>query len=151
MNIVMQKNRIEIAGYLAAKPTVRYLPSGTPVANARIGESYTYKDADSKPQKHTNWHSLSFYGDLSSVAVTFDKGDNIFAEGSIEQRQFTPKKDGVQRTVQEIIVRACHLIAPMRGAADKTAEINGNASVAEELPVSESELGVANHDHWPVG
>jgi single-stranded DNA-binding protein len=44
--------------------------------------------------------------------MTFDKGDNIFAEGSIEQRQFTPKKDGVQRTVQEIIVRACHIICP---------------------------------------
>ncbi|MGI9074277.1 MAG: single-stranded DNA-binding protein [Bryobacteraceae bacterium] len=147
----MQKNRIEIAGYLAAKPTVRYLPSGTPVANARLGESYTYKDAEGKAQKHTNWHSLSFYGDLSSVAVTFEKGDNIFAEGSIEQRQFTPRKDGVQRTVQEIIVRACHLIASMRGAAAKTAEINGNGPIAEEAPISESALDVANHDHWPVG
>ncbi len=38
--------------------------------------------------------------------MSFDKSDNIFAEGSVEQRQFTPKKDGVQRTVQEIIVRA---------------------------------------------
>jgi primosomal replication protein N len=29
----MQKNRIEVSGWLAAKPAVRYLPSGTPVAS----------------------------------------------------------------------------------------------------------------------
>jgi single-strand DNA-binding protein len=69
----MQKNRIELAGYLVAKPALRYLPSGTPVANARLGESYTFKDGDGKPQKHTNWHNLSSYGDLSAVAITFEK------------------------------------------------------------------------------
>lgn len=103
----MQRNRLEVVGYLAAKPAVRYLPSGMPVANARLGESYRYQDADGKPQQHTNWHSLSFYGDLSKVALTFDKGDNIFVEGTIEQRQFTPKGDGVQRTVHEVVVRSC--------------------------------------------
>jgi single-strand DNA-binding protein len=147
----MQKNRIEVAGYLASKPTLRYLPSGTPVANGRLGESYTYKDSEGKLQKHTNWHSLSFYGELSTIAMTFDKSDNIFAEGSIEQRQFTPKKDGVQRTVQEIIVRACHIIAPVRGTAAKAAVVNGNGLIPEEPPTAESEAEVAIHDRWPVG
>ena len=38
----MQKNRIELAGYLGGKVTVRYLPSGTPVANVRMAEGYRY-------------------------------------------------------------------------------------------------------------
>ncbi|HEX5424851.1 MAG TPA: single-stranded DNA-binding protein [Candidatus Acidoferrales bacterium] len=145
----MQKNRIEIAGFLAAKPVLRFLPSGTPVANVRLGESYTFKDSDGKPRKHTNWHSLSFYGDLSAVAVGFEKGDNIFAEGSIEQRQFIPKKDGVQRTIQEIVVRACHIIAPSRGnGATKTAAQND--AIEEHPQAADSEAGVADHDLWPV-
>lgn len=147
----MQKNRIELAGYLVAKPALRYLPSGTPVANARLGESYTFKGADGKAQKHTNWHNLSFYGDLSAVAMTFEKGDNIFAEGSIEQRQFTPRKDGVQRTVQEIIVRTCHLIARARGSAAKAAVGNGNDLISEEIPAADLEMETTPHDHWPVG
>src|SRR6478609_6969734 len=49
----MQKNRIELAGYLAAKPEVRYLPSGTPVANARLAEGYRYKDRNEQVQEHT--------------------------------------------------------------------------------------------------
>jgi primosomal replication protein N len=40
----MQRNRLEVFGYISAKPALRYLPSGTPVANVRLGESYLYQD-----------------------------------------------------------------------------------------------------------
>src|SRR5277367_4871143 len=133
----MQRNRLEVVGYLAAKPALRRLASGTPVVNVRLGESYRYQDGDGKPQQHTNWHSLSFYGDLSRVAMTFEKGDNIFVEGTIEQRQFKPKGDGVERTVQEVVVRSCHLIAAPRGATTKI-----------ELTVPDVEKGLTNHDDW---
>jgi single-stranded DNA-binding protein len=36
----MQMNRVEIAGHLVKRPELRYLPSGTPVANARLGQTY---------------------------------------------------------------------------------------------------------------
>ena len=142
----MQRNRFEVTGYLAAKPALRHLGSGTPVANVRLGESYRYQDADGKSQQHTNWHSLSFYGDLSRVAMTFDKGDNIFVEGTIEQRQFTPKGDGVRRNVHEVVVRSCHLIAAPRTRATKDA-----------LPMTPDDAAIPNpteavdHDGWPVG
>lgn len=145
----MQKNRIEVAGYLAAKPEVRYLPSGTPVANARLGESYSFKDGSGQQQKHTNWHSLSFYGDLSTVAASFDKGDNLFIEGSVEQRQFAPKGDGVKRTVHEIIVRSCHLIAAPRNGHGRSAvmEVPTESRTADEF---ESQSVEHNDDPWPV-
>jgi single-strand DNA-binding protein len=144
----MQRNRFEVAGYLGAKPALRSLPSGTQVANVRLGESYRYQDADGKVQQQTNWHNLSFYGDLSRVAMTFDKGDNIFVEGTIEQRQFTPKGDGVQRMVHEIVVRYCHMIAAPRRANGR-----GNASVATAVETSVTEIGKdgIDHDGWPVG
>ena len=66
----MQKNRIELAGYLADKPQVRYMPSGMPVANVRMAEGYRYTDRNNQSQEHTNWHNLVFYGDLAEIAVT---------------------------------------------------------------------------------
>jgi len=143
----MQRNRLEVVGYLAAKPALRYLPSGTPVANARVGESYRFQDPDGKSQQHTNWHNLSFYGDLSRVAMTFEKGDNIFVEGTIEQRQFTPKGDGVQRIVHEVVVRSCHLIATPRGAAAK----GTGAAAPDETAPPDPQNGATDHDGWPVG
>ncbi|HTW64436.1 MAG TPA: single-stranded DNA-binding protein [Bryobacteraceae bacterium] len=142
----MQRNRVEIAGFLSAQPSLRYLPSKMPVANARLGESYRYQDSEGKWQQHTNWHSLSFYGDLARVAMTFEKGDNLFIEGTIEQRQFTPKGDGVQRTVHEIVVRSCHLVAPQRAGATATPA----PGVPEESAAPEN-AEVADHDPWPIG
>src|ERR1700747_2152262 len=112
----MQMNRVEIAGHLSKRPEVRFLPSGTPVANVRLGQTYRFQDGSQKWQERTNWHNLSFYGDLSKIAQTFEKGENIFVEGTIEQREFTPK-DGSKRTINEIVVRHCHAIAQARQAA----------------------------------
>jgi len=63
----MQKNRIELAGYLGGRPSVRHLPSGTPVANVRMAESYRYTDRNNQTQEHTNWHSVVFYGELADI------------------------------------------------------------------------------------
>ena len=113
----MQKNRIELAGYLADKPQVRYMPSGMPVANVRMAEGYRYTDRNNQSQEHTNWHNLVFYGDLADIAVTYEKGENIFVEGTLHTRKFTPK-DGSPRTIYEIIARSVYLIAKPRTAKE---------------------------------
>src|SRR5438045_3798527 len=107
----MQKNKIELAGYLAAKPELRYLPSGTKVSNARLGETYRYRDHAGQSQSHTNWHSLTFYDDLAELAVTYEQGENLFLEGTLQQRKFTPK-DGVTSTVRG--VRELQRVSPCR-------------------------------------
>ena len=141
----MQMNRIEIAGYLSKRPEIRYLPSGTPVANARLGQSYRYQDSNQKWVEQTNWHSLSFYGDLANIAASFDKGENLFVEGTVEQREFTPK-DGSTRTINEVVVRHCHVIA----AAKQMAAANGSAT-PNNVPASQSTGGSDDHDDdWPV-
>lgn len=141
----MQMNRVEIAGYLVKRPEARYLPSGMSVANARIGQTYRFQDNSQQWHERTNWHSLSFYGELSKIALAFDKGDNIFVEGTIEQREFVPK-DGSKRIVNEIVVRYCHVIAPTRAPSG-----NGSGQGAgnrESLPDLE---GAAVYDSdWPV-
>jgi single-strand DNA-binding protein len=136
----MQKNRIELAGYLITKPEARFLPSGTKVANARLKESYRFTGSDGKQQTHANWHSLVFYGELADIALGYEKDDNIYIEGSLQQRKFTPA-DGVTRTVYEVHARFCHQIAP--ASRDREESIAGNETATEG----------GNHDDpsWPVG
>ncbi|HLH02754.1 MAG TPA: single-stranded DNA-binding protein [Bryobacteraceae bacterium] len=139
----MQHNRFQVSGYLAAKPEIRFLPSGTKVANARLGESYRFKGKDQKFETHTNWHRLTFYNELADLAASFEQGDNLFVEGSLQQRQFTPA-DGSKRTVSEIVVKSCHLILPSRNG-------HSEAEGAQELVNPEkSKTDEAFEQNWPL-
>lgn len=142
----MQKNRIELAGYLAGKPELRFLPSGTKVANVRLGETYRFADRDGKTQSHTNWHSLVFYNDIADIAMTFEQGENIHVEGSLQQRKFKPA-DGIMRTVHEIHVKACHIIASA-GIDREIAAVQ--ASSAEPEFISPNSVVNDTNANWPV-
>ena len=146
----MQKNRIEVAGYLASKPEIRYLPSGTPVANARLGESYTFKDSQGNLQKHTNWHSLSFYGDLSLNRSSLRERRQPLRRRQCGAAPVRAEKRRRERTVHEIIVRSCHLIA-------QRSELDGkvpppDADTPQRSPVEETNGHVqeGQGDPWPV-
>ena len=143
----MQHNRFQVAGYLAAKPELRYLPSGMKVANARLGESYRYKGKDEQVETHTNWHRLTFYDTLADVALSFNQGDNVFAEGTIQQRQYIPT-DGSKRTVNEVVVKRCHLIAPSRTRTN-TDGVETVTSVEGDTHDSNGSTE-ALHQNWPL-
>jgi single-strand DNA-binding protein len=143
----MQKNRIELAGWLAAKPTTRYLPSGTPVANVRLAEGYRYTDRNDQEQEHTNWHTLVFYGDLVVIAATYEKGDNVFVDGTLQMRQFTPK-DGSTRTVYEVIVRTAHQITKSKAPQEAPADNDPQVQRLSPEQVSPAEVDV-DAEMWP--
>jgi single-strand DNA-binding protein len=104
----MQENRFQLAGYLAAKPTLRYLPSSIPVANARLGQTYRFTHND-QPAEHTNWFSLMFYGDLAILATELEKGANLYVEGTFDQRPYVGQ-DKCKRYTYEVSVHKFFVI-----------------------------------------
>ncbi len=127
----MQENFFILAGYLGTKPVVRYLPSGTPVANARLAQTMKFQK-DGEAKEHTNWFNLVFYGDkLTEVALTYETGDNIHVTGVLEHRQWeTP--GGAKRSVYEVSVRRCHRIAEYNNAPQLQPTNAGVQSTTEE-------------------
>ena len=107
----MQENRFQLAGYLAAKPTLRYLPSSMPVANARLGQTYRFTRKD-KPSEHTNWFNLVFYGDLAILATELEKGTNLYVEGTFDQRPYVGQ-DNYKRYIYEVSVHKFFVIGGM--------------------------------------
>lgn len=104
----MQENRFQLAGYLAAKPTLRYLPSSMPVANARLGQTYRFTRKEI-PAEHTNWFSLVFYGDLAMLATELEKGTNLYVEGTLDQRPYVGQ-DKCKRYIYEVSVHKFFVI-----------------------------------------
>ena len=129
----MQENRFHLAGYLAARPTLRSLLSGMAVANAKLGQTYRLSRND-LPAQHTNWFSLVFYGDLATLAMELEKGTNLYVEGSFDQRP-TTDQNGRKRYVYEVTVQKFFRIGR---ASDE-----GNQALTSMLP---AEQEASQHD-----
>jgi single-strand DNA-binding protein len=141
----MQMNRAVIAGYVSKKAYVRHLLSGTPVANVRVGETIQYAEGSGETRELTNWHSVSFYGKLAHVTQALKKGDNVYVDGRIEQRQFIARDGNKPRTVHEIVVSQCHVIAPLRRGT-KAAE----SAVGKNAANGSVSAGAGVENDWPV-
>ena len=140
----MQIKRVVSAVYVSKRAEVRHRLSGTPVTNVQVGESIRYADVCGETRELTNFRSLSFCGALAEDAQAFKKGDNVYADGRIEQRQFIGRDGSKSRTVHEIVVSPCHLIAPVRrgnklaesAAGKNTANGSRTAGVKNDWPVA---------------
>ena len=106
--MMIQENRFQLAGYLAAKPTLLYLPSSMPVAKARLGQTYHFSQSDG-PSEQTNWFSLVFYGDLAILATGLEKGTNLYVEGTFDQRPYVGR-DKCKRYIYEVSVQKFFVI-----------------------------------------
>jgi single-strand DNA-binding protein len=125
----MQENRFQLAGYLAAKPTLRYLPSSMPVANVRLGQTYRFTRKE-KPAEHTNWFSLVFYGDLAILATELEKGTNLYVEGTFDQRPYVGQ-DKYKRYIYEVSVHKFFVIGEV--AQDPAAPLAPHAALLNEV------------------
>jgi single-stranded DNA-binding protein len=136
----MQENRFQVAGYLAAKPTLSYLPSSMPVATARLGQSYRFTRSD-KSAELTNWFSLVFYGDLATLAAELEKDTNLYVEGTLDQRPYVGK-DKCKRYIYEVSVHKFFVIggvtqdlpAPAQTPPELTNEVMTDDAPSLESP-----------------
>jgi single-strand DNA-binding protein len=91
---------------------------------------------------------LVFYGILAEIAATYEKGDNVCVEGSLQTRQFTPK-DGSQRTVYEVIVKGCHIVQPPRTKHEPPAD-NVPGPEHDQAADQHASGVTANAHEWPA-
>ena len=144
----MQENLFILAGYLGSKPELRYLPSGTPVANVRLAQSYEFKK-DNRTEEHTNWFNLVFYGNLADVAMRLDKGENIHVIARLEQRQWEAKT-GTKRTVYEVVVQKCHRVASLMGRGEARGREEHSSSDPDLMQSQDLEHAQETDDEWVV-
>ena len=97
-------NKVILVGNLGKDPEVRYLESGTAVANFTIATSESYKDKNSGERvTQTEWHNIVLWRGLAEVAEKYlKKGNQIYVEGKLKTRSWEDK-DGNTRYTTEIV------------------------------------------------
>lgn len=97
-------NKVILIGNLGVDPEVRYMPSGSAVANIRIATSETWKDKTTgEPQERTEWHRIAMFGKLGEIAGQYlRKGSKVYIEGRLRTRKWQGQ-DGQDRYTTEIV------------------------------------------------
>ena len=145
----MQRNRVEVAGYLGKDAQARYLPTGTKVVNLRLAESYSYTDRNKTKQEHTNWHNIVCYGVVADVAERLAKGGNVFVDGSLQIREFEPNDGSKRRRVVEVVARSVALIARIPGLASAETDQQSNDDQDPEALNAQPEVDDETAEVWP--
>lgn len=97
-------NKVILIGNLGKDPEVRYMPSGSAVANTSLATTESWRDRQSgERQERTEWHNIVFYGRLAEIVGEYlRKGSKLYVEGSIRTRKWQDKS-GNDRYTTEII------------------------------------------------
>lgn len=97
-------NMVQLIGNAAAKPEIRFLPSGAQVARLRVATTERWMDKSSGDNReHTEWHAISLFGRQAEIAGEFiGKGDRVYIQGRLRTRKWTDR-DGTDRYITEIL------------------------------------------------
>lgn len=97
-------NKVILIGNLGKDPEVKYLPSGSAVAQITVATSESWKDKTTGTmQEQTEWHKVVFYGKLAEIVGEYlRKGSKIYVEGSLHTRKWQDKTSGQDRYSTEI-------------------------------------------------
>ncbi len=132
-------NKVILIGHLGADPEVRYMPSGSAVANLRIATTESWKDQQSgQMQERTEWHRVALFGRLAEIAGEYlRKGSQVYIEGSLRTRKWQGQ-DGQDRYTTEIVGREMRMLGG-RSSDSSAAFEQGASTYPESAPTAHTE------------
>lgn len=104
-------NKVILIGNLGQDPEVRFMPSGSPVANLRVATTDTWTDRQSgQRQERTEWHTVVMFNRLAEIAQQYlKKGSRVYLEGRLQTRKWQGQ-DGQDRYSTEIVVNDMQML-----------------------------------------
>ena len=95
-------NKIILIGHVGKDPEIQTLESGKKVAKFTIATSEKWKTKDGEKKEVTDWHNITFFGNIANVVEQYvKKGDKLAIEGKAKQDKY--EKDGVTKYFSYIL------------------------------------------------
>jgi len=105
-------NKVTLLGNVGKDPEVKFLPSGTAVANLTLATSERTKDKGGEWQDRTEWHNLTAYQRTAEIIRDYvKKGSKIYVEGRIQTRSWDDKETQKKVYRTEIVVNDLVLLS----------------------------------------
>ncbi len=73
-----------VIGNIGRDPEVKYMPSGSAVAEFSVAANEKFKKSDGSKGEHTEWYNVRCYGKLAELVGEYrSKGDLVFIQGRL--------------------------------------------------------------------
>ena len=97
-------NKVMLIGNLTRDPELKYIPSGAAVCNFGLATNRRWNTSDGQVKEDVQFHRVVAWNKLAElVSKLLIKGSRVYIEGRIVYRTFAGK-DGVQRTISEVVM-----------------------------------------------
>ncbi|MEY4382874.1 MAG: hypothetical protein RI995_416 [Bacteroidota bacterium] len=92
-------NKVILLGNLGQDPEIRFLPSGTKVANISIATTESYTNKEGQRVDQTEWHRVELWDGLAGIAEQYlKKGNQVYIEGKIRSEEYQDKNGNTARS-----------------------------------------------------
>jgi len=121
-------NRVSLVGRVVADVEVKFLQSGTAVAELRLANNRFYKE-----EEHASFFDVTLWGKTAEVAAEYaKKGKQVAIDGRLEQQ--TWEKDGEKRSKVVVVAESLQLLGSKNDGQSKS-ESTTKASKSKDAPV----------------
>jgi len=130
-------NKVIIVGNVGQDPEVRYMPSGSAVAEVSVATSEQWKDKQTgEKQERTEWHRVTFFGRLAEIVGEYiRKGSQIYVEGSIRTEKWQDKQ-GNDRYTTKIIASEMQMLGSRAGGSASFQNTSSQAPQQQAAPAA---------------
>ena len=113
-------NRVLLIGNLTKDPELRYIPSGTPVANLRMAINSSFKDQSGQRKEETCYVTVVVWSRQAEICNQYlKKGRAVFVEGRLIYRSW--EAEGKTRSTMEVRADRIQFLGPPPGGRGVTA------------------------------
>ena len=124
-------NKVILIGNLTRDPELTETPSGVPVCRFAIAVSRDYANADGT--RETDFFNITVWrGRAENCGKYLKKGNKVAVFGSLQNRSYEDK-DGIKRTVTDVIASDVEFLTPKQSEEESVVSVKRDRPQMEEI------------------
>ena len=124
-------NKVILIGNLTRDPELTETPSGVPVCRFAIAVSRDY--ADRQGNRETDFFNITTWrGKAETCGKYLKKGNKVAVCGSLQNRSYEDK-DGIKRTVTDVIASDVEFLTPKQSEEESVVSVKRDRPQMEEI------------------
>jgi single-strand DNA-binding protein len=116
-------NKVILIGNLGSDPELRYMATGTAVANFSLATKDAWTGKEGNKEERTEWHRIVAWGRLGEICGEYlTKGKQVYIEGKLRTRSWEDR-DGNKRYTTEVLAQVMQMLGPAGERAPSEKEL----------------------------